>query len=318
MLNVLLLGGTGFIGQAIAKSLLTVDSSCRVCIAGRDCDSVAVDLAANPRIVVKEEEFDSQTDFERLVAAYDIVVHLFSSSVPISSGVDCFVELQDIPITSRLLDACVAAAVHKFVFVSSAGSVYGDVDEKTVSEESACEPVSLYAYQKKAIEDLVGFYGRTKGLNYCIVRLSNPYGPGQNPMKPQGVIPVFLMKAMNGMPLTVRGDGEALRDYIYIDDAADAICALVLNDTMHRVYNVGSGTSVSIRQVVDAISAVVDDDVVIERVPKSAKDVKDVRIDVGRYEHEFGELGKTSLMRGIEETKKFLERRRDGFDARCE
>lgn len=302
----LLLGGTGFIGQALAKELIERDAECEVCLVGRSMVGVGAGLASNPRVAVREEEIGPQTDFLSMMEPGDTVVHLFSSSVPVDSGADCYAELQDIPVTARLLEACSTVGVSKFLFVSSAGSVYGNTGEGAADERASCEPISLYAYQKLAIEELVRFYGRTKGLKYCIARLSNPYGPGQDPARRQGVVAVFLAKAIEGSSLVVRGGGDALRDYIFIEDAARAIAMLASCETKHNVYNVGAGSSLSLMEVVHAIEASIGKEVDVRHVAAFDADVGVLRLDVSRYEAEFGTLALTPFSVGVDLTRGYL------------
>ena len=301
-----MLGGMGFIGQALARELLKRDAECEVCLVGRSKASIDTGTTSNPRVAVREEEIGPQTDFLGMMDPGDTVIHLFSSSVPVDSGADCYAELQDIPVTARLLEACSAVGVSKFVFVSSAGSVYGNTGEGAADEQASCEPISLYAYQKLAIEELVGFYGRTKGLRHCIARLSNPYGPGQDPARRQGVVSVFLAKAIEGSPLVVRGGGDALRDYIFIEDAARAIAMLASCETKHFVYNVGAGNSLSLTEVVHAIEASIGEEVEVRHVAASDADVGVLRLDVGRYEAEFGPLALTPFSVGVDLTRGYL------------
>ena len=141
------------------------------------------------------------------------------------------------------------------LFASTGGAIYGDQGDKTVfSETDPTYPV--YAIGKLTIENYLRYFRRKHGLNSTVLRLSNPYGPRQNPNKRQGIIPIFLRQLALGRPVTVFGDGTMVRDYIYVADLAEMVAATVGRDPDQSLYNVGSGTGYSILEILDAVRAV--------------------------------------------------------------
>lgn len=311
MTNILLLGGTGFIGQAMARELLASMPDARIVLLGRSPKSNLECRIGNPRLLVKAQRMTSATDFETVVANMDIVVHLISSTVPATSGVDYGREMEDLSLTAKLLEACVAEKVRRFVFVSSAGSIYGNTLNTPATEDTPCMPLSFYAYQKLAIEELVSFFGRTRNLNYCIARLSNPFGPGQNPNIGQGVVSTFLNRALEDKGITIRGDGSATRDFIYISDAAKALCTLATKETQHSIYNVGSGASQSISTVVECIERAIARPLKVTFAPASSIEVVSSDISVKRYTDEFGKIDRVPFSEGVKRTLDYLKKAQD-------
>src|SRR5699024_2167273 len=100
-----------------------------------------------------------------------------------------------------------------------------------------------YGVQKKIIETYLEFYGLRYGINYKIMRISNPYGVGQDLQKPQGVIPIFVYRLLHDMSITIYGDGCSKRDYIYMSDLVEAFKqTLAYNGHIH-IFNIGSGSA---------------------------------------------------------------------------
>ena len=123
-----------------------------------------------------------------------------------------------------------------------------------ISEEHPLVPKSAYGQSKLTIENYLAFYGRTTELEVSILRLSNPYGPRQNPLGVQGVIAVAMGCAMDGRPMTLFGRGEAVRDYIYIDDIIEAMLLAAAHPP--AVLNVSSGVGRSVAEVTDEVERV--------------------------------------------------------------
>ena len=107
---------------------------------------------------------------------------------------------------------------------------------------------------KLVIEKYLQMFGYVEGLNYVILRVSNPFGPGQLFRKGQGLIPAVLQRYREGKPIAIFGDGSNERDYIYIDDLVDAVETVILSGRVNRdVLNIGSGRGASVLEVLDAL-----------------------------------------------------------------
>lgn len=256
----------------------------------------------------KTSSFSEKEDFYSLLYGTDIVIDLMSKNIPGDSNQSIPEELQsNIIVTAKLLDDCVKAQIKKFIFVSSGGTVYGDNVVCPVIEDAPTFPISSYGIQKITIEKLLYLYKYIYNLNYCVLRLANPYGPYQRPNGRLGVITNFIYKALKKELITVYGDGSVIRDFIYIDDVIDASINIIEKEGHYNTYNIGSGIGLSIKQIIVAIEECVGGEVQIEYRPGRRADVPVNYLDISRYENDFGKLVKTHLKKGIQQTCQFLE-----------
>ena len=197
-MNVLVLGGNGFIGSHLVD---------RLCVEGHN---VRVfdrqgELYRKPISGVEYYygDFGNRALLDNAVKRVDIVFHGISTTVPSTSNDDpVFDVMSNVVETINLLEQCVKERVKKVVFVSSGGAVYGTPSVVPVSEDSPTNPESSYGITKLTIEKYLALFHRFYGLDYAIVRPSNPYGPRQNHLGNQGVIAVFMGRIAKGRIIT--------------------------------------------------------------------------------------------------------------------
>src|SRR5205085_374077 len=154
--------------------------------------------------------------------------------------------------TQILLDAVRVAPVERFILISSS-EVYGTAERAPMDEEHPLNPRSPYAATKAGADRLAYSYRITYGLPVVIVRPFNNYGPRQHPEK---VIPRFVTQALSDEPLTIHGDGRASRDWLYVDDDAEAIESIIeapLDAVAGEVLNVATGCDISVVEVADRV-----------------------------------------------------------------
>ncbi len=243
-MNILILGGTGFLGSNCAKALSTKH---KVYVTGlvetnnTFCENIVLDLKETNRLftIIKERNIE-------------LVIHLVSNLLPNSTQTEYLEHNKEVFIpTAELLDYCTRNKI-KIVFFSSGGTVYG-TGENRFSESSICAPISYYGLSKLEIENLISFYHRNFGLEYMIIRPSNPYGPGQSLYGKQGLISVIIGNILQNKAIEIWGDGSATKDYIYIDDFVYLVTALIeTQSAWNATYNVGSGQGYSINMIIDA------------------------------------------------------------------
>lgn len=305
-MNIFMVGACGFLGTNIALKLSDILEA-NITIAGLHTQEMPFSIKNKSNIQLREMDFFSNPDFCKFLAGQEIVYHLASSNIPTTSNQQISLELlTNISATLNLLDACVKSEVKKIVFVSSGGTIYGKNKYCPLSEELPTYPITSYGLQKLTIEKILFLYHYKYGLDYRVIRLSNPYGPYQRPNGKQGVITTFVYKTLKNEVLEVFGDGSVIRDYIYIDDAVNAILNIIRSESKYKTYNVGSGIGISIKELIDNISNI------LKITPKVIyKDFRDVDVpvnflDTTRYKNEFGELIHTNLQEGIRRTADFF------------
>ena len=144
------------------------------------------------------------------------------------------------------------------------------------------------------------------GLEYCVLRLANPYGELQRPDRTQGAVAAFLDRVANGMPIEIWGDGSVVRDYVYVGDVVDAMTAAAFTDAPSRLYNIGSGRGTSLLELIAAIAAVTDSKPAIEFRPGRPFDVPTSVLDIARANAELGWHPRVSLNEGLRRTHHWL------------
>jgi UDP-glucose 4-epimerase len=141
----------------------------------------------------------------------------------------------------------------RLVFFSSGGAIYGRGRSSTLAEGDPLDPLSYYGRSKLLLEDAIQEYGAKEGLDYLIIRPSNPYGRFQSSHGAQGFIAVAAGKILRGEPMTVWGDGRIVRDYLLVDDLVSGVLGLMGSGEHRGVYNIGSGKGHSLTEVVRMI-----------------------------------------------------------------
>lgn len=248
MSNILILGAAGFIGKNIACALAeehNITAFDRVC---------APEFESFDNIKMIVDNYAEIEEFDKYLDNIDIVIHLISTTVPSDDTSHIPDEIRNnvIP-TVRLLESMVRTGVKKIIFSSSAGAYYGETGDRINDKNALPNPYCSYGVQKAVIEDYIRFYGIRYGLDYRIMRISNPYGWGQNPNKMQGLIPIFINRLLNGEAISVFGDGENKRDYIFMSDLVSAVIKICGYEGPERIFNIGFGEYYTINEIISMI-----------------------------------------------------------------
>jgi len=271
-MNVLVLGGNGFIGSHVCEQL----------VARRE-HHLRVYARRPPRYDVSAEWFigdlhDSAKLAEALIGM-DVVVHCVSSTVPATSSTDPISDIQaNLVGTVALLGLMREVGVRRLVYLSSGGTVYGNPKVSPVRETHPLDPISSYGAVKVAVEKFIGVAQHAWGLRPIIFRPSNPYGERQGHGGVQGLIATALQNAMRSIPTNIYGDGSSIRDYIYVKDLA----ALIVSGTESEVcgvFNAGSGQGHSVAEIVRILEAATGLTVPIRRLEARKFDVKEIVLD---------------------------------------
>ena len=317
-MNIIILGAAGFIGTNLTMALAKEKDENNNYINHITLfDREAVGLShiikfGFPNTSIMTGNFNMESDFEAITLNQDIVYHLISTTVPTTSNQHIAQELTaNVIVTSKLLEACVKNNIKKVVFLSSGGTVYGKEKEMPLKEDTATNPISAYGIQKVTIEKLLYLYRYMYGLDYRVIRLSNPYGPYQRPNGVLGAVTTFTYKALMGEPVTVYGDGSVIRDFIYIDDAVRGIMNIVQGENKRRTFNLGYGKGTSIREVISTIQDTLGIDMDVKYIVGRKVDLPINVLDISLYEETFGKLDSISLACGIEKTAAFMKKAYD-------
>lgn len=298
MADILVIGGNGFLGSHLVDALVVREH--RVTVFGMFSGT---SHWASEGVDIVDGNFLNIADLRRAIHGKQIVVHMLSTTDPATAENDPIVDIRTNILGSvELFQICADEGVEHVYFASSGGTIYGDRDQESFSEEDLTLPVSPYGIGKLAIENYMRFFERKYGLRSTSFRISNPYGTRQNPHKRQGIIPIFLRNILNNKPLTVMGDGTMFRDYIYVKDFANIVATMISTGPSQPVYNVGSGRGTTVNELVDAMVNVTGRHPVIEYRDVPSTYVHGSVLDTTRIQNEFGPFEMTELEVGIQRT----------------
>jgi len=252
-MRVLVTGGAGFIGSHVAEAYLRRGDEVVILdslVHGRrenvpeGAELVVLDVR-DPQAarLVREGGFDLIN-----LHAAQIDVRVSVADPALDAGINLLGLL-------NILEAARAARVPRVLFVSSGGVVYGEPEQRPTPETAPKLPESPYGVTKLAGEQYLYYYHRVHGLEYAALRYSNVYGPRQDPHGEAGVVAIFSTRLLAGEPLTIFGDGEQTRDYVFVGDVVAA--NLLLSDFSlprarsldDRGFNVGTGVETSVNEL---------------------------------------------------------------------
>lgn len=285
MKHILFIGGAGFIGSSIVKQFCKEDPN--ISISVLEPPTASLNRIDGLPIKVHRGALDNLELIESIINVdlIDTIVHLVSTITPGSNFDDYKNEFINVVFPSiRLMELCSKKDI-RFVYFSSGGTIYGNHLNGDVrfKETDSSAPISYYGWSKQMMENSILFMNRTKQLRYLILRPSNPYGPGQNLNGNQGLISVALGKFINGNELEIWGDGSSVRDYIYIEDLANAVYEVLCNKSIsNTTLNIGSGFGYSVNDVIDIIKETLLIDGKVKYIGSRSSDVSSVVLDCSR------------------------------------
>ncbi|WP_323140466.1 NAD-dependent epimerase/dehydratase family protein [Massilia phyllosphaerae] len=282
-MKVLLIGGAGFLGTNLAEALLDAGHDVHLLDRAFASRAGAAPLAVSGR---HETDIGDDAAIARLLDALgiDCVVNLASSLLPSSEYAAFDAEFRNMMLPGFQLLNHIASRKIRYVYFSSGGAIYGDTAGKPCEESSRLQPINHYGYSKMLFEQYIEFVSRTAGLDYLIVRPSNPYGPHQNPNRKQGLIAVAVDKIVNRQPIEIWGDGSIVRDFVWVGDLARAVTALIGSSMWNATYNVGSGIGASVKETIALIEAIVGVPADVVYKPARQVDAPSIVLDISRLQ----------------------------------
>src|SRR3989338_3306124 len=257
-MRALITGGMGFIGSNLAHKLVSENNEVTIIdsmvpgIGGNDFNILEI----KDRVKVIKKDIRDEKAINDAVKGKDCIFHL-AGQVDHKRSIENPMEDVGLRIngTISLLEACRKNNPKAKIIFTSTRSVYGEEKKIPVSEEMPTNPKGMYAITSLAAEKIISMYSNLYGINFAILRLVNTYGPRHQMKKDYGVANHFIMQALDNHPITVMGDGKILRDYIFVEDACDAIIRCADSSrTDSQVINVGTGKGTSFLELAGLIS----------------------------------------------------------------
>lgn len=326
-MKILITGGAGFIGSAVIRhvikdahnSVVNVDL---LTYAG-NLESLAL-VSNSDRYSFEQVDICDRAELDRVFTEHqpDVVMHLAAESHVDRSidGPADFIQTNIVG-TYTLLEAArqywlSLSDEHKTQFRFhhiSTDEVYGDLDgpEDLFTEQTAYAPSSPYSASKASSDHLVRAWQRTYGLPTIITNCSNNYGPYHFPEK---LIPLMILNALEGKPLPVYGDGQQIRDWLYVEDHARALYRVATQGIVGETYNIGGHNEKTNLEVVEVLCALLEE--LVPSKPEGVKNYQDLityvkdrpghdiryAIDAGKIERELGWVPQETFESGIRKT----------------
>lgn len=244
MLRVLILGGNGFIGKNLADMLVNK---------GEFVTSFDLQMPIKPRngVCYVAGDFFDDSVLEKYTDEIDIVFHCICTINPGNSETKYLQGYEkDFIQTVKLIEIIKRKKI-KLVFLSSGGTVYGKQEIMPISEECITMPINHYGNLKVCIENTIRIFNQLDGTNMKIARIANPYGPGQDYGKGVGFIDAVLKCGMGNQTLKVWGEGNVIRDYIYISDACEMLYEIAVYSGKTEIFNIGTGEGKSQKDIIN-------------------------------------------------------------------
>jgi UDP-glucose 4-epimerase len=293
--TIVILGAAGFIGRHLSETFARTGAT--VVAATR-----APAMFSHPGIRNAVAAYDNAGDFARVIADAESVIHAASSTTPGSTAAKPQLE-GNLRTTLGLIEALQDARGTRVVFLSSGGTLYGD-RELPAREDDPLRPRSYHGAGKAAAEHFLHAWATQYAGTAILLRPSNVYGPGQPARRGFGIIPAAFDCALHGLPLTLWGDGSAVRDYLFVDDLV-SLCASSLATPMApgaHVFNAASGEAVALDTLLDRIEAATGRTLQRQFTPARAVDVRSITVDTSAARSTFGWAPATTLEEGLRRT----------------
>ena len=303
-MKILIVGGGGFLGKNLAELLLSEGQAVRI------FERVGYDRLQFRQHQEIEWNFGDYANGDDISAALQNVevVYLFASTTTPKTSNDNFsydIE-SNLVATVSFLEIASRHEIRKIIFPSSGGTVYGIPGNTPIVETHPNHPICSYGINKLAIEKYLALFKRQHGLDYTVLRISNPYGPYQSVNSEQGVVANFLHKVINNEEIEIWGDGSVVRDYVYVADVARALLQASGNNSGQRIFNIGSGLGYDLNEILLHIEQIAGKKARRRYVAGRLLDVPINILDIGMARQLLDWTPSYTLHEGLEATANWL------------
>jgi len=302
-MKILVTGGAGFIGSNVVDAYIE-----------KGYEVVVVDDLSSG----EKENLNKKAKFYRLDICDSAVEEVFKKeSIDIvnhhAAQVDVRKSIADPAFDARIniegslniLESCRKYKIQKIIFASSGGVIYGECGSLPPNEDSPVSPLSPYGVSKYAVECYLSTYAKIYSLKYTALRYGNVYGPRQDPHGEAGVVAIFSGKMLNNEETNIFGDGEQLRDYVYVGDVVKANI-LCLESGDNEIFNIGTGTSTSVNRLFSEMKELAHYSKEAMYKPPRAGELIRSSLDAGKAAKKLGWKAEVSFKQGLKKTIDFF------------
>lgn len=249
-MKIIVLGAGGFIGKNLVLKLLKQNYQ----VVAIDKYKINID---HPLLLKVTDAINEDFALENYIEEGDCLIYLLANSMPIHSNQDIYNDAKNnVMLAIKLFDKSIQAKIKKIIFASSGGTVYGPYQHLPLDEKHPTNPNSAYGIAKLTTEKYLDLMCNNAKITGISLRIANPFGPGQLPFRGQGVIATYLASFLCEKHIEIWGDGQAIRDYLYIDDVVDAFIKAIEYHGASDVFNIGSNEGHNLTEIVDILSEI--------------------------------------------------------------
>ncbi|AAK80290.1 UDP-glucose 4-epimerase [Clostridium acetobutylicum] len=297
-MNILVTGGAGFIGSHVVKSLL--EHGHKVSVIDNMVHGNSSNLPDEVNIYkydISEAEIENAFKIERP----EVVIHNAAQISVADSVKDPLYDAKVNVLGSiNILEMCRKYAVRKVIYPASA-AIFGEPKYLPIDEKHPLNMISSYGVSKHTVEHYLNVYKKLYNINYTVLRYSNVYGPGQDSSGEGGVVSIFAEKLTKGEPLCIYGNGNQIRDFVYVKDVTEANI-LALNSLDNDIYNVSTNTKTTINDLAKLMCEAYGKEVEIMHKGERAGDIFESYMSYDKIYNACGWKPKYDLKLGIKET----------------
>lgn len=301
-------GGAGFIGSRVVRDLLeegervvvldNFSTGSRANLAGLECDRLRI-VETN----ISDGLWPGMSQVDASWGKPRAIIHLAAQVAVVASVAN---PLDDVRLnyatTLHVLEYARFSGAPRIVFASSAAT-YGNVDTVPLTEEMARWPVSPYGINKFGSEMCLRYYAEVHEVPTASLRFFNVYGPRQDPSNPySGVISIFMQRALDGEPITIFGDGEQTRDFVFVGDVSRAIRQAASRDFSGEVFNIGSASETSVNELAQTVVRLCDSPSQIDHAPPRKGEIVRSSADISAGREHLGFEPSVGLEAGLQQT----------------
>jgi UDP-glucose 4-epimerase len=299
-MRILVTGGAGFIGSNVVDRLVGAGHE----VAVVDDLSTGFEHQVNRQATFYHIDIRDAAALDRAVADFqpEIIDHHAAQIDVRSSVLDPVFDAQTNIVGSlHLLQSAAQHGVRKIIYASTGGALYGEARELPADEEHPVNPESPYGVSKHTVEHYLYLFRLTEGVDYTVLRYPNVYGPRQNPHGEAGVNAIFIGLMMEGKTPVIFGDGEQVRDYLYVGDVAEANL-LALEKGSREIVNLGWGQGVSVNDIFRTLKKLLDFPGEVRYAARRAGEVERIYLDAARAREVLGWSPQVPFEEGLART----------------
>jgi UDP-glucose 4-epimerase len=305
--RVLVTGGAGFIGSHLCEGLLEAGHEVIVVdnLRTGKKENLPEAVSFHQLDICEQEAIGRLFEKEKFAAVFHLAAQ---NDVRTSVSQPEFDAQVNILGSLNLLQNCVRTKVGRFIFASTGGAIYGEAQKLPADESHPVNPEAPYGITKHAVEHYMRFFAANSELQVRALRLGNVYGPRQDPYGEAGVIAIFCGAMLEGRTCKIFGDGEQLRDYVYVKDVVDAFMRAREAPTGDPV-NICTGVGTSVNEIFQGLAGALDYKESPEYAPKRAGEIKRIYLDWRRAQEELGWQPTVEMKQGLAQTAAWFDQR---------